>query len=135
MNHLTRSLFSFLTVAAIVPVWGCYFGRSSTAKQGAYVANGMLVAAAAAVYVSAWLGDDSEVDCPDVSCAASAAGEGYATLAVVGVLGSIGLAGIGVNLLVPTTADTATTTGTAVPDSSSYVVTAPGLAPAVVKLR
>jgi hypothetical protein len=119
-------------VASLVPTTGCYFGRSKEAKRGAYVANGALIAAAGVALAAAAL--DSDDGCEGDGCAWNALGKGYATMAIAGLLGGGGILGIGINLLVPTK-DAPKPAPPVAPTVTSYEVTAPGLAPAVVQLR
>lgn len=124
----SRAVVVLALVASLLPTTGCYFGRSQAAKRGAYVANGMLIAAAGITLAAAAL-DSSEDE-----SAWNALGKGYATAAIAGLMGGGGVLGIGVNLLVPTQDDPKPAPPVA-PTVTSYEVTAPGLAPASVQLR
>ena len=86
-------------VIGISLLGGCYFGRSPTAKQGAYVANGAVALVGAAFLVSV-AADDRDCD-GDASCVGQ--GIGAAAMATVG-LTLLGLATVGtiINLAVPT---------------------------------
>ncbi|MBA3499390.1 MAG: hypothetical protein M4D80_13995 [Myxococcota bacterium] len=70
---------------------GCYFGRSPSAKQGAYIANGAV--ALAGVAIAATAGGDG---CPGGDGAACGAGQGAAAGAQILVGTSlVGLAAVG----------------------------------------
>ncbi|MDX2088223.1 MAG: hypothetical protein SFX73_10240 [Kofleriaceae bacterium] len=124
-----HAVASLALVAALAPTTGCYLGRSKATKRGAYVANGLLVAAGAVMVATAFADD---ADCDNVGCGLGSAGAAY----VGYLLGGGGLLGIGINLLVPTKADTPVTSRSAAPTANAvYTVTAPGLAPATVQMR
>lgn len=78
---------------------GCYFGRSPTAKQGAYVANGAAAVVGTAILIS--MGSDR--DCGgEVSCGVGLGMRAAAEATIGATLLGIGAVGTVINLVVPT---------------------------------
>lgn len=128
-----KALATLALVAALAPSTGCYFGRSSRAKSGAYLANGALV-----VVGGSLLASTGGNDCPpdgDISCGVSQGivDSGVASVGALLLLG--GAIGFAANLVTPTTHPApAPMPPSTAPAPTTCTLTAPGLTPATLTL-